>query len=216
MSTTSRSAPTRALTIRPARLTDLPALADLLVQLYGAELPDALTGAPSRQRSLLRFTLDAQPTRALQHRYVLCDAGDTVLATGMLHRPTEPPFERAPAGTIRMAMALLGYRATWRLLLTVGRSLLGVDHTQRTDTVLIHSVVVDERSRGQGLGHTLMDALEHIATTHGYQRAWLQVLSTNTAARRLYVHRGYQDVWEAPRWVAALSWSSAVMEKALT
>ena len=60
-----------------------------------------------------------------------------------------------------------------------------------------------------------MDALEHIAMEHGYQWAMLQVLADNETARRLYLHRGYQDMWHTPWWLAALSWPSYVMQKAL-
>jgi GNAT superfamily N-acetyltransferase len=204
-----------ATTVRPARVADLPVLADLLVQLYAAELPGALTGAPAAQRRLLHFTLAAQPTQALQQRYVLCDAAAHVVATGMLQFPTQPPFDRAPAGTLRLATRLLGYRAAGHLLLTVARSQVGVAHPPLREAVLVHSVVVDARRRGQGLGHTLMEALEQQAREHGAEWAVLQVLAANVAARRFYLQRGYEEVWRTPRWRAALSWPSYVMRKAL-
>ncbi len=215
MAPAAHGAPDRARTFRPARVDDVPVLADLLVQLYAAELPGALTGSPTGQRSLLRFTLEANPLLALRQRYVLCDAADQVVATGMIQVPTEPPFERAPTGTVRMATTLLGYRAAARLLLTVARSQLGVYHQRQADAVLVHSVVVDARHRGQGLGHRLMDGVEHLAAAQGYGWVRLQVLADNAAARRLYRQRGYQEVWSTPRWQAALSWPSYVLQKAL-
>src|SRR3712207_4183932 len=109
MFTASYANPPRVVTIRPARSDDVPVLADLLVHLYAAELPGALTGSPAGQRSLLRFTLEVHPELALQQRYVLCDAADQVVATGMLQYPSAPRFDRAPAGTVRMATTLLGY-----------------------------------------------------------------------------------------------------------
>jgi ribosomal protein S18 acetylase RimI-like enzyme len=202
-------------TIRPAKFDDFPAIAYLLVQLYAAELPGAFIGDLAGQQSLMRFTLEAQPTQSLKNRYVLCDARDQVLATGMIQYPTEPPFDRAPAGTIRMATKLLGYRATERLFLTVARSRIGVYARQESDTALLHSVVVDAQQRRQGLGRTLMDTLEKIIAEQGYPWAVLQVMSDNEAARRLYVHCGYQEIWRSPCWVTMLSWSSCVMRKAL-
>jgi ribosomal protein S18 acetylase RimI-like enzyme len=201
--------------VRPARSDDIRVLGDLLVQLYAAELPGALIGSIEGQRSVLRFTLEAQPALALRHRYVLCNAADQVLATGMIQFPTEPAFERAPAGTVRTAMRLLGYRATARLLLTVARSLIGVYSQRSPDTVLLHSVVVDAQHRRQGLGHSMMDTLERIAAEQGYQWAVLQVLADNHGARHLYLERGYQDIGRTPRWVDWLSWPSFIMRKGL-
>lgn len=206
---------TGVVTIRPARVDDIPMLADLLRQLYDAELPGALTGAPDHQRRLLRFTLEAQPNQALQHRYVLCNADDQVLATGMIQFPTEPPFERAPAGTVRMAVTLLGYWAVGRLLLTIARSMIGIYPQRLADTVLLHSVVVDARYRGQGLGRCIVNQLEQIATEQGYQAVVLQVLADNAVARRFYLDCGYQEIWCSPRWVTMLNWSSYVLRKAL-
>jgi ribosomal protein S18 acetylase RimI-like enzyme len=211
----SRSAPTRVITIRSARADDLPVLADLIVQLYAAELPGALSGSRTGQQSLFRFTLEAQPSQALHHRYVLCDTSEQILAMGMIQFPTEPLFERAPAGTLRTAARVLGYWSAGRLLLTVARSMIGVDRQSRADTAVFHSVVVDERYRGQGLGRTMLEALEHIALEHGYRWAMLQVLASNQAARRLYLRQGYRDVWRTPRWKAALSWPSYLMQKDL-
>ncbi|MCC6260073.1 MAG: hypothetical protein IT311_04340, partial [Anaerolineales bacterium] len=45
------------ITVRPANVEDIPALADLLVQLYAAELPGALTAPFAQQSRLLQFTL---------------------------------------------------------------------------------------------------------------------------------------------------------------
>lgn len=205
-----------ATSVRPATTTDIPTLANLLVQLYMAELPGALKDSSTAQQNrLLQFTLEAQPSRALQNRFVLCDKDDRPLATGMIQFPTEPPFDRAPDGTLRMAAKLLGYRDTGRLLLTVARSRVGVYSQHRTDTALLHSIVVDEQHRGQGLGGAILNALEQSVAKQGYQWAALQVLAGNEAAHRLYLKNGYEDIWHTPRWVAMLSWHSRVMWKAL-
>ncbi|MCC6301144.1 MAG: GNAT family N-acetyltransferase [Anaerolineales bacterium] len=204
-----------AISIRPAKREDIPVLANLLAQLYAAELPGALTGPIAPQSDLLRFTLEAQPTQALKNRYVLCGSDDRALATGMIQFPTEPPFDRAPAGTIQMAAKLLGYRDTGRLLLTVARSRIGVYSQRRTDTALLHSIVVNAERRKQGLGRLILSALERAVAEQGYRWVELQVLAGNESARRLYSQCGYQEIWRTPRWMAALSWSSCAMRKAL-
>lgn len=205
----------KALTIRSATSDDFPTLSDLMVQLYAAELPGALTGERALLSRVIRFTLEAQPAQALLNRYILADADGQTLATGMIQFPTIPPFDRAPDGTIAMALRTLGYRATGRLLLTVARSRVAVHVQHQADTALVHSYVVDERQRGQGFGRVMLNALEQKMTEAGCQWSELQVLAGNTVARNLYIRSGYKDVGRPPRWAEMLSWPSYVMRKAL-
>lgn len=201
-------------TIRPAEVEDIPVLADLLLQLYAAELPGALTGPPAQQSRLMQFTLEVQATQALRNRFVLCK-DNQVLGTGMIQFPTDPPFERAPSGTIAKAIKLVGYRSTGRLLLTVARSMVGIYTQKHPDAALLHSLVVNAQQRGQGLGRILLAALEQKIVEQGYSSALLQVLTSNEAAHRLYLQCGYQDIWTSPRWSALITWPSSVMRKAL-
>src|SRR5690349_16412383 len=136
------------ITVRPARREDFPDIAALLIQLYAVELPGALSGPPDRLKQLLQFSLDAKNGQGLRGRYVACSASGDILATAAIERPDEPPYERAPDGTIRMSLALIGYRSTARLLMTVGQSMLGVRRPQTPEAVYMHSVVVDEDQRG--------------------------------------------------------------------
>lgn len=204
------------ITVRPAQRADLPMIADLLIQLYAAELPGALHGPRARQQALMRFTLEANDIQGLRRRYVACTPAGDVIATAAIEAPAEARYERAPAGTISKALTCIGYPATARLLLTVAQSMIGTNFKTPADAVFFHSVVVDARCRGQGIGQTLMQAVEQIARKEGYPAAVLQVLAANQPARRLYGHCGYQDIWRSPRWAAMLSWPSYIMQKTLT
>lgn len=208
--------PSRPLTIRPVVREDFPAIAHLLTQLYAAELPGALSGPRDGQQRLLRFTLEAKQGQGLQGRYVACSEAGDVLATAAVEHPNTPRYERAPAGTIRQSLAQIGYRATARLLVVVAQSMVGVPRPRTPDAVWLHSVVVDERHRGQGVGRALITALEQQAGEQGSRSAWLQVLAVNQPARRLYQRLGYADAWASPRWQAAITWPSYLMYKALT
>jgi len=201
--------------LRAANFADLLQIASLIVQLYDIEIPGALSGAPEKKRDLLQYTLEANGEKALLQRYVICDREGRVAATGMLQFPSDPAFERAPAGTVQQALSLLGARHAARLLFTVAKSLLAVYDQRHPEAALIHSVVVDEPYRGRGLGRMLMDELERTAAGHGYRFARLQVLADNEAARRLYLQRGYQDIWHSPAWVSAFTWATYVMQKPL-
>lgn len=203
------------ISIRAARREDFSAIAELLIQLYEVELPGALSGPHDRLKQLLIFSLEAKNSQGLRGRYVACSATGDILATAAMERPDEPPYERAPDGTISRSLALIGYRSTARLLMTVAQSMLGVRRPQTPEAVYFHSVVVDTRHRGQGIGHTLMTAIEQHAAADGYPAACLQVLTSNQAARRLYKQRGYEDIWSSPPWTHMLTWPSYLMRKSL-
>lgn len=205
-----------AVTVRAATREDFPAIARLLMQLYAVELPGALRGPLAGQQALLHFTLAAKQDQGLQGRYVACDATGKLLATASLDYPGAASYDRAPDGTISQAAKLIGYGATARLLLVVARSMVPVPRPHTPDAVWIHSVVVDEAYRGQGIGQTILTALEEQAHDQCYRSAWLQVLALNHPARRLYQQLGYTDVWTTPRWQHLLTWPSYLMTKVLS
>lgn len=205
-----------SVTSRPATREDFPAIARLLIQLYAVELPGALRGSLAGQQELLHFTLAAKQAQGLLGRTVACDAAGNVVATATVEYPGVTPYDRVPNGTISQAVKLIGYGATARLLMVVARSMLPAPRPHTPDAVWIHSVVVDERYRGQGIGQAIMTDLEQQAYAQGYQTAWLQVLAMNQPARRLYRQLGYRDVWATPRWQQRLTWPSYLMTKALT
>jgi GNAT superfamily N-acetyltransferase len=193
----------------------VPAIASLLVELYAAELPGALRGSRAGQERLLAFTLAAKQGQGLRGRLVAVDTAGVVVGTAAMDRPDAPPYERAPGGTVRRAIHEIGVGPTARLLLTVARSLIAVQRPVMADAIGVHSVVVDRRHRGQGVGRALMAAVEEQTRQHGFQAAWLQVLAQNQPARQLYERLGYSEVWASPRWAQLLTWPSAVLRKQL-
>ncbi|GAB4542067.1 MAG: GNAT family N-acetyltransferase [Anaerolineales bacterium] len=201
--------------VHPAALSDIPRIAQLIQELYQAELPGALSGSASGQLELFEFTLQANGESALKNRYMLRDESGQTLGSGMIEFPREGGFERAPNGTIAKAFRAIGFFATLKLLGTVARSLLGVHRGQDLNSALIHSVVVVEAARGAGAGSALMNHLEGEIRARGLKRARLQVLANNLAALRFYARRGYKEIWRLSGWRAALSWASLIMEKEL-
>ncbi|WP_129633142.1 GNAT family N-acetyltransferase [Candidatus Oscillochloris fontis] len=199
--------------IRAARPEDLVQISDLLTQLYAAELPGALGGTHDKQAELLRFTLAAKNNQGLRHRYVLCDQNGTILATAALDMPGEPAYERAPDGTIATALKVLGVGHTVRLLLTVARSMLVHPNERPAGSALLHSVVVDEAIRGQGLGRVLMAEIEAKVRASGMTTIVLQVLVANQPAHRFYQELGYQPYWRSPSYLSALSWPIMMLRK---
>jgi len=205
-----------AFTVRPATSADISALARLIVELYHAELPGLLSGSQRGQEQLLAYTLRANGEVALNNRLVVCDEQQHVVGTGMVQFPTEPAYERAPRGTIAVALRELGVVPTLKLAMAVVRTLFGMYRHTNPHSALIHSVVVSAAVRGNGAGQQLMSALEAQIQARGLERSRLQVLQHNTAAQRFYRRLGYREIWRLDGWHARLGWPSLVMEKELS
>jgi len=60
----------------------------------------------------------------------------------------------------------------------------------------LFDIVVDERLRNQGLGHRIVTNLLTWGRSCGAQNAYLQVVSTNTAAQRLYAKIGFREIYQ--------------------
>ena len=73
------------------------------------------------------------------------------------------------------------------------RGLLTVAAPPAADQAQIHSVVVDDRVRGQGAGLRIMRHLEREAAALGKRRVVLQVVASNTGARAFYRALGYTE-----------------------
>ena len=134
----------------------------------------------------------------------------------MVQFPTEPAYERAPQGTIAVALRELGVVPTLKLAMAVVRTLFGMYRHTNPHSALIHSVVVSAAVRGNGAGQQLMRALEAQIQARGLERSRLQVLQHNTAAQRFYRRLGYREIWRLDGWYARLGWPSLVMEKELS
>jgi ribosomal protein S18 acetylase RimI-like enzyme len=206
---------TSLISLRAATPADCSAVADLLVQLYAAELPGALSGPQATQRSLLKYTLEAEQYRGLHGRYLALDSDGTIIGTAATRLPGAPPVNRAPAGTLRLAFALLGFRHALHLVGTLARTMVLTSPPLPTHHAYVHGVVVAEGQRGQGWGEQIMLALEASLRDQGVRGIQLQVVLSNTGARRLYQRLGYQLSGRSPRWLDRLTFATETMSKLL-
>ncbi|HYF66055.1 MAG TPA: GNAT family N-acetyltransferase [Herpetosiphonaceae bacterium] len=203
------------ITLRPATPADMGAVAALLVQLYAAEIPGALTGPPPAQRALLRYTLEAENHAGLRGRYVAEAGSGALVGSAGVRLPGAPPVQRAPAGTIRMAYTLLGYANATRMVGTLARSMLAHAPALPAGHAYVHGVVVDERQRGRGLGLAIMQRVEDELRQAGVAGVQLQVVIDNAGASRLYERLGYRVVGRSPRWLDRLTFPTNTMAKEL-
>lgn len=204
-----------SITLRPATSADSAAVAALLVQLYAAEIPGALTGPLPAQRALLRYTLEAENHAGLRGRYVVEDASGALVGSAGVRLPSTPSVQRAPAGTIRMAYTLLGYANATRMVGTLARSMVAHAPPLPAGHAYVHGVVVDAQQRGRGLGLAIMERLEENLRQAGVAGVQLQVIIDNASARRLYERLGYRVVGRSPRWLDRLTFPTNTMLKAL-
>jgi ribosomal protein S18 acetylase RimI-like enzyme len=174
--------------LRSAAPRDIDVLSRLLVQLYKHELPGMLRGALATQVELARRLLSAAP---LGRRYVL-ERDGAVVGMGSLATRDEPRPE-TPARVLLQAPRVMGAANGAWTILGAARGLLTAAGRPGPDEGQIHSVVVDEAYRGEGLGAAILRHLEEDALGLGKRRAALQVISSNTTARAFYRAAGYAE-----------------------
>jgi ribosomal protein S18 acetylase RimI-like enzyme len=174
--------------LRKATTGDIGALSRLLVQLYDHELPGMLRGKVEAQVELARRLLQSAP---LGRRYVLERAGE-VVGMGCLATHDQPRPE-IPARVLLQAPVVMGPRNGVWSMLGAARGLLTIADPPDRDEGQIHSVVVDETCRGEGLGGVIVRHLEQDAIGLGKRRAVLQVITSNVGARAFYRSAGYSE-----------------------
>ena len=62
----------------------------------------------------------------------------------------------------------------------------------RSPAASLYDLFVVEQHRRQGVGRAALTHIERVATEHGCNCVWLNVLGHNDAARALYTNAGYQ------------------------
>jgi ribosomal protein S18 acetylase RimI-like enzyme len=174
--------------LREATTGDIGALSRLLVQLYAHELPGMLRGKVETQVELARRLLHSAP---LGRRYVLERDGE-VVGMGCLATHDEPRPETPPRVLLQAPAVMGPLNGIWSIL-GAARGLLTIADPPEHDEGQIHSVVVDETCRGEGLGAVILRRLEEDAIGLGKRRAVLQVITSNVGARSFYRSAGYSE-----------------------
>jgi ribosomal protein S18 acetylase RimI-like enzyme len=174
--------------LRRATPDDIGPLGRLLVQLYAHELPGMLRGRLEGQVELARRLLGSAP---LGRRYVLERDGD-VVGMGCLATHDEPRPETPPR-VLLQAPLVMGPLNGIRTIFGAARGLATIADPPERDEGQIHSLVVDETRRGEGLGDVILKHLEAEAIGLGKRRAVLQVITSNIGARAFYRSAGYSE-----------------------
>ena len=204
-------------TVRPAILSDSQAVAQLLVQLTHAQAPGVLVGSLERQRSLMRYTLESNHGAGLRERLV-AETEQGIVGTAAAHVPGTPRATQVDGTTVRVAVALLGYRSSARLLFTLEMVQLAACLTypkHPRSGLSVYGVSVDEHARHQGIGRALMGQCETIARQQEFSLIHLRVIVSNRPALAFYQHLGYQIIGRTPRWLDPLTFPTLVLQKCL-
>ncbi len=179
------------ISLRPATPDDAGHMADLLAQLYRAEVPGALRGPVAGQVRLFQHLVFHELRGGGAGRYLAFDDSGLALGSASLRGPGNPADALLPPAILQTALAAIGPGDTLRLLLSALRASLTADVSLRADECYVYSVVVDAACRGRGVGAAMMGLLEEQARRMGARSALLRVVVGNQAARRLYMRLGY-------------------------
>jgi ribosomal protein S18 acetylase RimI-like enzyme len=197
--------------LRRATTGDIGALSRLLVQLYAHELPGMLRGNVEAQVELARRLLHSAP---LGRRYVLERAGE-VVGMGCLATHDEPRPEIPPRVLLQAPVVMGPRNGVWSIV-GAARGLLTIADPPEHDEGQIHSFVVDETCRGEGLGGLILRHLEEEAIGLGKRRAVLQVITSNVRARAFYRSAGYSEAELRRGWARdRLAYPSVLMRREL-
>jgi ribosomal protein S18 acetylase RimI-like enzyme len=201
----------RPINLRRATTDDIGALSRLLVQLYAHELPGMLRGKLETQVELARRLLQSAP---LGRRYVLERAGE-VVGMGSLATHDEPRPETPPRVLLQAPVVMGPLNGIWSIL-GAARGLLTIADPPEHDEGQIHSLVVNETCRGEGLGGVVLRHLEKDAIGLGKRRAVLQVITSNVRARAFYRSAGYSEAELRRGWPRdRLAYPSVLMRREL-
>jgi ribosomal protein S18 acetylase RimI-like enzyme len=137
---------------------------------------------------LARRLLDSAP---LGRRYVL-ERGGEIVGMGSLATHDEPRPDTPPSVLLQAPVVMGPRNGIWSIL-GAARGLLTIAEPPERDEGQIHSLVVDDTRRGEGLGGVLLEHLEADAITLGKRRAVLQVITSNVGARAFYRSAGYSE-----------------------
>jgi ribosomal protein S18 acetylase RimI-like enzyme len=205
---------TAALKIRDARKEDSDAVAGILAEAFPA-LYRATFGPldePTRAR-LLTALYDAG-TLSLTHTRV-CERDGKVIGLAVLH--VGESIGRGRVGDYwRLLVRQLGL---WRAVRAFCGSLftnayLNGRIPHAADLVYIEALAVASEERGHGIGTRLLHDAVAWTQAHGRSRLALNVLQSNTGARRLYERLGFR-LWHEESLRARLipSWGSLLMAR---
>ncbi len=209
------STPHETVTLREAQADDCAALADLLVQLYHAEMPGVLRGTPEGQRAFVHALLSVGGLGGWAGRWMVYDTGGALVGTTGMYLPGEPQSVSVPPGIFLIAWRTLGPANALLMLANMVRAVFAGGAGLPPSTAYIHSVVVDQRARGRGIGQALLAELERHAAERGARAIQLRVIVGNAPARRLYLRQGYRVVGRTPRWLAPLTFPTETMHKVI-
>lgn len=206
---------TETVTLRPATSADAGTLAELVVQLFHAEMPGVLRGPRNGQVRLIRHLVEHELASGVRGRFIALDAGGAVVGSASIRLHSDASTVNLPPGTLTLAIRCLGPLNTLILIGNTLRAALVGEIRLRPGECYIYSVVVAEDQRGRGIGDAIMQQIEEQARCLGVSVAYLRVISSNQPARRLYLRRGYQIVARTSRFVGRIGIPSELMRKDL-
>lgn len=187
--------------IETADSSDIPRLAELLVELYRGECPELI---PRRSSILTQVIEDAlgSDIDALRSTFVLRDrdAGDRIVASVVASTSTRP---RTSPINVRHILRTLRTARTdaARILYTQHRLAVLLCASLPPRTTQLHSLIIDQNYRGHRLGTALVRSVEHHALDASDDTVHLYILDGNDV-ENFYSRLGYTRIAISPKKLA--------------
>ncbi len=160
----------------PVQLRDAAAV--LYDEAFGPKLALAIPDTARRQR-LLSAALDLPFA-------VVALAGDELVGLAGFHNAEGSLTGGMTAGGL---LRLLGFLGGARAVVVLSL----YERQPEEGELLMDGIAVRSDQRGRGIGTMLLGALKQYAREEGYAQIRLDVIDTNTAARRLYEREGFVE-----------------------
>lgn len=156
------------------------ALAEIFYDAFGRKLQPALG---KRETALQILQEDIKPENVV----VALDESGEILGLVVLKHKGSPPFFDLRFSTLKKHYGFFG--AVYRVLVAL---ILHTPEIANDKELMIESIAVAPKSRGLGIGTTLLNYVKELGRTAGYKIIKLQVIDVNVAARKLYEREGYE------------------------
>jgi ribosomal protein S18 acetylase RimI-like enzyme len=179
-------------TIRPAAVTDAPALGRLWWLTFADKFGPAFGHDATRNVALLTAMHRIGDGRMMRAT-VVAEGALGLAGFLLMHTGREGIAEFPRVEGWRVLRSHLGIRSALRAVLVL--AVMEVGHPgRRRDRVVVALVGVDPAWRRRGIGRALMEAAIDRARMTGARAVSLEVVWGNTAARRLYDGLGFTPV----------------------
>lgn len=169
------------MSIRPAEIRDAPAIANLIAELWNAELPQLLVAGKEKTAQFMERQLLAERARRLRNHFVgECDG--RIVALGAIATLDDPRPDTYRKGMIRDLVDIVGVKQTLKLAPAVLQIMISTVKEERPRFAYLYNIVITPGRQKAGYGEQLFWHLEREAIARGCLIVGGQVMDSKVVA----------------------------------